>query len=332
MTDIKPFLEPISPDSPCGRDVSYDPAFLTLETLAKGKEETQFAPAEDPNWREVQTATLELLRQSKHLRLGILITLSLMKNEGLPGVRNGLLLLKTWIEKYWDTLFPLLDPEDHNDPIQRVNLLQTLSSKAATEDKFLDRLSEAPLAESPRLGKYNLKTVSGTANKQEISAAFADTNAEQLRARYDAAVESVALIKEMDALLAEKIGGGRAPSFADLTAALKQITALMAPHCGGVVEAPQADAAAAGGTTGQAGGGGGLSLGAIGSRADVVRALQAICAYYRTSEPGSPIPLLLERAQRLVDKNFMQIVDDLAPGAVPQFDVLGVKRQETPPQ
>ena len=118
------------------------------------------------------------------------------------------LLLKTWIEKYWDTLFPLLDPEDNNDPIQRVNLLQTLSSKAATEDKFLERLSEVPLAESPRLGKYNLKTVSGTANKQEVNAAFADTNAEQLRARYDAAVESVALVKEMDSVLAEKIGGG----------------------------------------------------------------------------------------------------------------------------
>jgi type VI secretion system protein ImpA len=50
--------------------------------------------------------------------------------------------------------------------------------------------------------------------------------------------------------------------------------------------------------------------------------LGAICDYYRSCEPASPIPLLLERAQRLVDKDFMSIISDLAPNALASFELL----------
>jgi type VI secretion system protein ImpA len=326
MTDITPFLEPISPDAPCGKDVSYDQAYLNLEILVKGREETQFSAAEEPNWKEVRASAIELIRQSKNLRLAIILTLALLETEGLEGFRSGLLLLKSWIEAYWDTLYPLLDPEDNNDPIQRVNLLQTLSSKGTTEEKFFDRLSETVLAESPRLGHYNFKAISGGMAKQEVDGAFTDTPPERVRARYDAAVEAYTLVKDMDGLLGEKIGRDRAPSFGELMGLLNQMTSLLGAHCGGApVAAAEAVAGAPAAQQQAGGGGGGTSLSAINSRADVVRALQAICNYYKAAEPASPIPLLLERAQRLVDKNFMQIIDDLAPNAMSQFELLGPK-------
>jgi type VI secretion system protein ImpA len=42
-------------------------------------------------------------------------------------------------------------------------------------------------------------------------------------------------------------------------------------------------------------------------------ALDRIMDYYRRYEPSSPLPLVLERAKRLVGADFLTIVRDLAP-------------------
>ena len=41
--------------------------------------------------------------------------------------------------------------------------------------------------------------------------------------------------------------------------------------------------------------------------------LEKICDYYTRSEPASPIPLLLRRAERLLNKDFWGIIMDMAP-------------------
>jgi type VI secretion system protein ImpA len=51
----------------------------------------------------------------------------------------------------------------------------------------------------------------------------------------------------------------------------------------------------------------------INNRKDVIRLLDRICTYYQHFEPGSPVPLLLKRARHLVEKNFIEIIQDLAP-------------------
>ena len=65
----------------------------------------------------------------------------------------------------------------------------------------------------------------------------------------------------------------------------------------------------------------GAQAGDIANRADVVRMLDKLIRYYRQHEPSSPLPLLLERARRLVPKNFMEIMEDLAPDGVAQINV-----------
>ena len=44
--------------------------------------------------------------------------------------------------------------------------------------------------------------------------------------------------------------------------------------------------------------------------------LDKICQYYSRSEPSSPVPLLLRRAQRLAAMDFMAIINDMSPDAV----------------
>jgi type VI secretion system protein ImpA len=60
----------------------------------------------------------------------------------------------------------------------------------------------------------------------------------------------------------------------------------------------------------------------IEDRQDVIRMLDQICAYYQQNEPGSPVPLLLKRARQLVEKNFLEIVQDLAPKSAAEVKTL----------
>ena len=57
----------------------------------------------------------------------------------------------------------------------------------------------------------------------------------------------------------------------------------------------------------------------IETREDVLAALSAVCEYYHQREPSSPIPFLLQRARRLVNMDFLQIMSDLAPDAMAQM-------------
>jgi len=69
-------------------------------------------------------------------------------------------------------------------------------------------------------------------------------------------------------------------------------------------------ATAAGDATDAAAGG---AVGAIKSRADAMRAMDAIATFFKQTEPSSPVPLFLERARRLVGKNFLEVLSDVAP-------------------
>ena len=51
----------------------------------------------------------------------------------------------------------------------------------------------------------------------------------------------------------------------------------------------------------------------------MTRAIDAICAYYATQEPSSPVPALLVRAKDLVGKPFLDILKVLTPDATPQI-------------
>jgi type VI secretion system protein ImpA len=63
-----------------------------------------------------------------------------------------------------------------------------------------------------------------------------------------------------------------------------------------------------------------MKIGEITSRNEVIRALDAVCGYYERNEPSSPVPILLRRAQRLVSKNFMDIMRDLAPSGMSDIE------------
>jgi type VI secretion system protein ImpA len=58
------------------------------------------------------------------------------------------------------------------------------------------------------------------------------------------------------------------------------------------------------------------------TREDVIRLLDKICDYYHDHEPSSPIPLLLRRAKRVATMDFLELLRELAPGGLPEAEVL----------
>ena len=68
----------------------------------------------------------------------------------------------------------------------------------------------------------------------------------------------------------------------------------------------------------------------IDSRADALRAIEMVCDYLERAEPTSPAQLLLRRASKLVDKNFLELVREFAPEAFGEVaKVMGVSADES---
>jgi len=334
MTSIEDLAKPISADAPCGPDLAYDPAFQQLETLVRGKPETQFSAAEDPDWKELRDLAVAFHGRSKHLTASVILALSLLKTEGFSGLRDGLALVHRLLTDNWDAAYPRLDPEDNNDPTERMNILGNLVS-SSDPYRFIPRLQETVIAQSPSLGRVKLQDIltakqppaapaegqPAPLSESQIQAVFKDSNPDALKAIHEAVAQSIETVKAIDALLSEKVGT-RGVNFDELTKSLKQVQGSVAPFIGAPPVEGEAGAEAA---TGASAGGGAKAVsvpGAINSREDVVRALERICDFYRLNEPSSPVPLILYRAQRMAKMNFMEIVTELTPDAVTTVKVV----------
>jgi type VI secretion system protein ImpA len=123
--DVESLLSEVNAEAPCGEDLSYDSSFLGLEDMLRSKAAGGVVAgveeeAEEPNWREVRDKSLELLQRSKDLRVAMYLALAVLRMDGLAGLRDGLALLQGLLERFWDHVYPQLDPDDNYDPLERV--------------------------------------------------------------------------------------------------------------------------------------------------------------------------------------------------------------------
>ncbi|MEZ5591278.1 MAG: type VI secretion system protein TssA [Gammaproteobacteria bacterium] len=360
MSDInlEHLLQPVSAEQPCGDDLEYDPEFQEMERAAQGKPETQFSEAEPPDWKTVQKLALKVLTRTRDFRPLLLLARSALNQGDWPSFSRCLAVMPAWLEQYWDHVYPQLDPDDQ-DPEFRVNSIATLSQQPSqfSDQTFIKDLRDSPLVQSRSMGQFSLRDIDIAHGKLEvtfaddeeaptdavISAAFTECPGEQLQATAEAITLAIDSIEQSDAILTDKLGAAQSP---DLSAILRELRQagkilnepLQARGLGSVTDttddnsADQAQEASPDMTANSAPqtASGQAFSGTISSRADVVRALDQICDYYRRCEPSSPIPLLLERAKRLASKSFLEILQDLAPGAVPELDAVRGRSSETP--
>lgn len=340
--DIDDYLNNVVID--CGTDLQYDADFVALEQAIKGKAEQQIGDvlqeAEPPNWREVKKSAEALLTRTTDLRILVFYLRALMATESYQGLKQGLMLLNAVVQQRWDKLHPQLDPDDDNDPIERINILTALSDY----DTLLRPLSQLTFLESKALGKFSLRDVliatgKSTATKTEkvvpastIDAAVQDSEAEFINQHFLAVSDSLEALNRLENYVTEQVGVGNSASFSELRSLLKEALAVLTEwqHAKGigqeeiaeVIDDLQEDTAPVAKTPATA------VLAAINNQQDVIKALNLIIDYYKKHEPSSPVPMFLERARGLVGKNFMEVLEDIAPQGIDQAKVFKGKQEE----
>ena len=63
--------------------------------------------------------------------------------------------------------------------------------------------------------------------------------------------------------------------------------------------------------------------GSIETAQDARNALDRVIDYFSRFEPSSPVPIILERAKRLVGADFMTIMKDMAPAGLDSVMMIG---------
>ena len=156
-----------------------------------------------------------------------------------------------------------------------------------------------------------------------IDAAFIEAPLEEVQAVAEALGQAVEHAQAIEKSLTEQVGVNRSADLSALPKQLGQIQPIVADKLSrrGVTVAGGAAAAAPEGG-GPAAAAPQPIAGDINSREDVVRMLEKMCDYYQRHEPSSPIPLLLQRAKRLVSKSFLEALQDVAPDAMKQANVV----------
>lgn len=333
VIDVEQLLAEISPDAPSGEDLEYDPDFGEMERAAQGKPEQQVGdatvPAEEPDWRTVKAKSTNLLGRTKDMRVAVHLVRALTHTDGLIGLDEGLTLLQSMLERFWDDVHPQLDPEDDLDPTARVNVLLSLCDP----ESMLHSVRVTPLVESRMMGRFSLRDMQIAAGEipvpegsegqapqlSAIEAAFMDVDLETLQATAAATREAIERVTAIEALMTDKVGTSHAVSLDPLTNVLKEAQKALAEQLErrGVQTEVAADELAEGAAPAAAAAQP-AAPGTISTPEDVIRAIDRINEYYRRHEPSSPVPLLLERAKRLVSKDFMEILKDLAPDGLTQ--------------
>ena len=335
--DIDALTAPLDDTQPSGPALDEDLDFQALERAAVGTPERQYGdkvyPAEPPEWPAVFAQASALAERSRDLRLASLMTRSAARMQGLGGATRGLQLVQALLERHWDSVHPQLDAEDDNDPTMRLNALLPL----ATADALLADLRAATLA--PARGSLSLRELELGLGRDEPHPDEAQPTESGVLQGLEALVKAhpvtadditsaLAAAQAINALLEDKVGG-RAPDLSPLLRLLRvaadALKKIQADAAGATVED---DGAAADGEPTASGSGGGGGRGDIRNRSDALRELERVCVWMEKNEPSNPAPLLIRRAQRLMNMSFIDIIRDMASNGLDQVEVVVGKPPE----
>ena len=335
--DLDTLLAPIDEAAPAGADPAIsDPLFQAVVQAAGGQTDYVFDGKDEveifrpPNWGEVERQVLDCLGRSRDVRLAIILARALVAETGPIGLARGLGYLDRLLADFWETAHPAPDPSE-SDPAERyftrINALKLL----AQSDGLPREILAAPLVEARGIGRFSLRQLQLAQGKgapgpnesrPEPGMLRAATEKDpEIAAKRAAMGDAVTALRGIEARLAAELGTV-APDLAPLARLLDELGRALGADAMPPAEAAepastQPGAAAPPAGIARAAGPGGSRLG---SRAEVLAALDAILAFYRTNDPSSPIPLFVMRIRRLVPMSFAELLRELAPSGLAELE------------
>ncbi len=319
-------LNPIPGDNPSGKTLRYDPVY---DKIREARREEDVLPQGD--WsREVKKAdyplviklaTEALSTKSKDLQLAAWLTEAIMFRDHVAGLREGLDLLRGYMETFWDTLHPEIDDGDLEF---RAGPLAWVGSKLDVAVRRLpltkSKLDYFKFQESRRIG-YEADAAANETKATERAAAIAEKKCtaeefdEAVRATGDAYYEKLAanLVAALESLqsletLSDEKFGREAPSYANLRTALEELQDVVRQYhkpaeevTEEATEAPAEETVDESTTPAASGSAPGKKKSVTAEpadRDDAIQRLTVVAQFLRHENPLNPIPYLLLRAMR----------------------------------
>ena len=309
--NIDALLAPIHPDAACGEDLSFSSEFDRIAELRR----TDDPSLSQGEWvRELKSADFPAVRnlcadllatRTKDLRLAGWLADAQSRTEGFAGLAQGLTLCAALCERYWDGLHPL--PED-GDYEQRTGNLAWLLQQVVEAAKTVPLLQGTSLRcgrrviESVRARKDAPEPGNGP-TQESIAQALAQTPASVLLAMPQALDVALTALAQLQAAVDARLPDG--PAFAPARDALQDSLHLARrllrergldtdtepmqrpnpdTETGLATSPPQTSAAR---TTGDH---------TLQTRAEALAHLRAVAAFFRRTEPHSPVAYLADKA------------------------------------
>jgi len=307
-------------DGPCGEDLSFSAEFDALQearrfddpTLAQGE---WVAEIKEADWAAVVRLSAELLaHRTKDLRVAAWFAEARCKRDGLAGLADGYELLLGLCERFWDGLHPLPE-EDGNQ-----------ESRAGVFDWWLVQttrlLRELPLSHSPKgvvslLAREQARSHAAGAEQSgheseigrpgdllaTLDAAMRDTPRQYLVDSLGEIERLTVCMQGLRSLLEARMGES-GPSFAASLDVLDDLSRSIRPYLradgeSGAVEEPDGVKSGFLHVSAQEWGPGvEFHVQAIHSRVQAIHQLELIAAYFRQTEPHSPVAYLADKAVR----------------------------------
>lgn len=334
------FLTPVSDDSPCGENLEYDADFMAMDQASQGKAEQQFGdtiiPAEPADWNKVEKLATGLLTRTKDLRVMMALTRAWTQLKGLPGYASGLHLINETLHHYWDGLFPELWYDGEADPFFRINALAELGDSsgltaAVRQSALLRSAADFITLRDAASLMDGSKTV--VAEYPGGRSRLMDELAQGGQPGIEAVGQIIASLETLRTFLTEKLSGSGVPEMAQLLRTLHMVAqasqsidvAAQVPATGAAEadEAVQSDPAAASSPRHAVMD---WRTASLASRDDAQLMLEKVRQYFMQHEPSHPAPLMIERVQRMVSMDFMEIIRDMAPDGVHQLETIFGRR------
>jgi type VI secretion system protein ImpA len=367
IVDLSSLLAPIAGTaSAAGADLREDSSATSLyirlrdarsearasERAMEDEDETSMTPP--AQWRTIrELATEAICARTKDLEIAVWLTEALLRIDGLRGFGGGVKLMNGLVEQYWDDLFPLPDEEGLETRLAALASLNGRSGDGTLIQPLrrlalFDRPDGAPLQFWQYEQSVSLAGIVDSARRQQrIDAGVIPYEVVEAEAQIAGSASLAALSRDAaaaaqawralgDAL--ETRAGADAPPTSRVRELLDQIASVAARFVGptatdGATAQPGSGAAPAeAGEIAAAPAAPEPMPGSINSRADALRSLAAIAAYFRRTEPLSPLAYTLEEVVRRAAMTWPQLLEEIIPDRSARALVLNSLGIRPPPE
>ena len=330
---IAELLAPIAADAPCGVSVRYESIFTEIR-LEREEDDPSLSmrhwerPLKVADWSLIERRCSSVIAtRSKDLQLCAWLLEAWVRRYQLAGLLHGLRLLTGLVERYWDTLFPLMEDSRDMDarlaPFEWLNETLTLTLKLhITLVHLVDRKpSRLNLADWDKMTKAELNGAAAAQGQEaQLTRGLVIASAEKLTDSHVAQQKKLTrqcrqALGELDDSLRARLGNS-SPSLAHIIKTLELIGRALDQIVPEAVLPTQAEAAPVTpevqtmsqdaateshapseplpvpGTVAAAP----VATSGWQTRDQAYQALDSIAAYLHRTEPHSPTPYLIKRA------------------------------------